>query len=521
MARKDDINLKGLRQMFLSMIVMPILLTNTMYIPAFAAQEQSYYISNKPFYIFDGSEYSQITTYDVVFNNEKTTCIFTKELINYGYDVKWDPAKRETRVSYSGTLPKSVVTLQVNHSDTVFKSDIKIYIDGNFVPSFNIGGYSLIPKDVIQYGYNGFLPSKWAMKFFEEAWLNDIRYFERLNQTGINSNYFKNEIRADEMASLALQFVKKKNTSIAEEMTRFQDHYSQSFTLAKQIGIFNGLNDKTIIQNSLISREDAAVIICNALSFLNYSIEFNEQFNVKDRKQISDYAIKSMNFLYHYNIITSDYFGNISPKEIATYEQVLTMICKLGNKFSDFYPLPSYADACVNINQIPKRSYNELLDGYTLENISQNDYYYQSSSGKPEIKNESIYAIDMLKSPIEIEKDVHGRSKKIFYVGLVDNQGTVDLEIDQNWAGMGGKFDNILSPPIYQVDIFTKSKKVIHKTYSGMGNYIYLGKGIFRIKIQLSPPIQGMDESQTVINTEDIEKFVLYYNAKPTILILN
>lgn len=87
---------------------------------------------------------------DGVFSNKKiplytyrtNTCICAEDLVNYGFDMKWDTQKRRTSFSMTGMLKEGKNNNL--YEGPIYKSDIGIYVNGKYIESFNTGGYSLI-----------------------------------------------------------------------------------------------------------------------------------------------------------------------------------------------------------------------------------------------------------------------------------------------------------------------------------------------------------------------------------------
>lgn len=94
---------------------------------------------------------------------------------------------------------------------------------------------------------------------------------------------------------------------------------------------------------------------------------------------------------------------------------------------------------------------------------------------------------------------------------LKSANGVISLEIDQDYAPMGGIYSILtLHPQITQMDVVLKSGEIITKNMGRMPNYSYLGSGIFRTSIQINPPVQGMNESTVTIDLKSIDHLILH-----------
>lgn len=244
------------------MIFLAIMVVNLFNVPSFALQDQKYNISKTPFYIFNGVEYSKIKTYDVTDGSgNMSTCILSGELENYGYTVKWDPLKRETKIEYTGILNTKPRTFYINNSGAIYNSDVKTYLNGEKVTSYNTGGYSLIPKDVILYAFNGYMPSSWALRYYLQTAFNDINSY-RINIFDQSGNPFQDSIRVDKFDNFLVQFIYKVKAPFPNEIKNSQDYYAQVFNKVKEMGILKGITGKTIQANSPPNKRRC---ICNDL----------------------------------------------------------------------------------------------------------------------------------------------------------------------------------------------------------------------------------------------------------------
>lgn len=93
-------------------------------------------------------------------NIDGSTVIVAEDLRGYGFDVIWDPAKRDLRITEN--LSKEFKPITIENSDAtktgkilgdVLYTDIKTYIHGREIQSYNIGGYTtLLLRDLEEWG---------------------------------------------------------------------------------------------------------------------------------------------------------------------------------------------------------------------------------------------------------------------------------------------------------------------------------------------------------------------------------
>lgn len=89
------------------------------------------------------------------YNIDGYTAVVAEDLINYGFTVKWDNNTRSLHIERSmldtvssvytaPTISKKQIGKKAH---TIFSTDIKTYINGNLVTSYNIGGKTIIYFD--------------------------------------------------------------------------------------------------------------------------------------------------------------------------------------------------------------------------------------------------------------------------------------------------------------------------------------------------------------------------------------
>lgn len=88
------------------------------------------------------------------YNINGWTGIVTEDLLAYGFYVRWNPDERTLEVGdKDGILENASPHVPQGGEHKVYKTDIKTYVNGKKVDSFNIGGYTVIYIDeLICYG---------------------------------------------------------------------------------------------------------------------------------------------------------------------------------------------------------------------------------------------------------------------------------------------------------------------------------------------------------------------------------
>ena len=96
---------------------------------------------------------AKINEYDIAsFNINGETAIVVEDLRNYGCDVQWDENNRTLNITRANTskVASTYVAPAVSKSKigkkahNVLYSDIKTYVNGHLIPSYNIGGKTII-----------------------------------------------------------------------------------------------------------------------------------------------------------------------------------------------------------------------------------------------------------------------------------------------------------------------------------------------------------------------------------------
>lgn len=97
---------------------------------------------------------ASINDYDIAsFNIDGYTAVVAEDLRNYGFNVEWVPEQKALYISRNYSVNKVVSTYRApqisasqvgTKADNVLYTDIVTYINGVQIPSFNIGGRTII-----------------------------------------------------------------------------------------------------------------------------------------------------------------------------------------------------------------------------------------------------------------------------------------------------------------------------------------------------------------------------------------
>ena len=101
---------------------------------------------------------ASINNYNIAsFNLDGNTVVVAEDLRNYGFDVVWSSEAHTLSISRNGSnnvastyiAPKIPKVLVGTKANDVLKTDIQTYINGNWVPSFNIDGQTVLRFDAL------------------------------------------------------------------------------------------------------------------------------------------------------------------------------------------------------------------------------------------------------------------------------------------------------------------------------------------------------------------------------------
>ena len=114
------------------------------------------------------------------YNINGYTGIVAEDLAAYGFEVYWDGTERTLSVAYSPEfvpvtadyVPQANTQPIGSHAADIYATDIKTFVWGDEVPSWNIGGQTVILMDSLQsYGNVVWYPQEREIRFvYQEPW---------------------------------------------------------------------------------------------------------------------------------------------------------------------------------------------------------------------------------------------------------------------------------------------------------------------------------------------------------------
>jgi len=106
--------------------------------------------------------------------------------------------------------------------------------------------------------------------------------------------------------------------------------YSGYISRAYEIGIVNGFEDGSFGVGKNITRQDIAVILCNALKYKDIDVQMGE-LGFTDNDNISGYAKESVSVLSEAGIINGYEDGSFQPQANTTRAEAAQLIFKMLN----------------------------------------------------------------------------------------------------------------------------------------------------------------------------------------------
>ena len=141
--------------------------------------------------------------------------------------------------------------------------------------------------------------------------------------------YPHNNIKREEYIKIlltALNFNVKSYECSATDVEKESWYYNYVST-AYQLGITTGKGEGSFGIGEVITRQDAAVLLCRAMSIQGYTVEEKvSEPNINDIEEINAYALDSINKLVKANIVKGNEKGNFSPKNNITRAEASKVI---------------------------------------------------------------------------------------------------------------------------------------------------------------------------------------------------
>ena len=143
--------MKKNQKTFKSLIVMLVVFILAGMIPySVSADVINYYMYTDIIATIDGYEIK-------TFNIDGYTNVVAEDLRNYGFDVKWDPLRRRLDISRSVyptapvyyTAPRVSWDMVGKKAGDVLRTDIKTYVEGKYIDSYNIGGLTCVNIETV------------------------------------------------------------------------------------------------------------------------------------------------------------------------------------------------------------------------------------------------------------------------------------------------------------------------------------------------------------------------------------
>ena len=126
--------------------------------------------------------------------------------------------------------------------------------------------------------------------------------------------------------------------SAADKQVQFTDNvpgswYTDYVNTAASAGIINGMGDGSFGVGRSITRQDVAVIVCNALSNAGVTLSpSNDTF--ADDAEISGYAKDKVMSLYALGLVSGRGNGRFAPQEYMTRAETAVLVYNMLNMFA-------------------------------------------------------------------------------------------------------------------------------------------------------------------------------------------
>jgi len=166
--------------------------------------------------------------------------------------------------------------------------------------------------------------SEWAGEYIKEASTYGI--LTRSMQNG-----YKNNINRGHFCDIAFNMIKKWGIDTSHQAENpFEDTDSETISALYSLGIVNGKDNNRFEPDSLITREEAAVILLR-MSMLMGAESKDNDFIFSDDRLISEWAKEAVYKMYSLGIMNGTSGTVFSPKDKYTKEQAIVTIMRLYN----------------------------------------------------------------------------------------------------------------------------------------------------------------------------------------------
>jgi len=147
----------------------------------------------------------------------------------------------------------------------------------------------------------------------------------------------KSNITRKEFATLAVNLYKeiKKEDPAPAEYDTFSDTSDLSVRIAYNLGIIKGMGNGIFAPNNLVTREQMAVMMLNAVNVLGTDYHKGDGTLVMtDKNQVSSWAKNGVDFVYENDFMKGDGF-TFNPKSNTSIEQAVAIVNRVYKKYAN------------------------------------------------------------------------------------------------------------------------------------------------------------------------------------------
>lgn len=185
----------------------------------------------------------------------------------------------------------------------------------------------MIMNTVTVFAYN----STWSAQSISNFLYNKVDAPNVLKDEKYHENITREEF-AELIVGLYAVVNKIDKNSIIVKENIFKDTNSIDIQRAYSLGIVNGKNKNEYFPKSNITREEISTMIMRFLNIQGINTTSLKSLkDYKDIKNISKWAFDSMAYCVNEGIING-FQGELQPKEVATVQQVIIMLDRVGLK---------------------------------------------------------------------------------------------------------------------------------------------------------------------------------------------
>ncbi len=175
-------------------------------------------------------------------------------------------------------------------------------------------------------------PSTWALESIEQA--TELKLLDGIND--LEGNYQKDITRA-EFCNIVVRYFEAMGGKMPKSTPEmpFIDTNDEYIATAYDLGIVNGISETEFSPDTKITREQMAVMMCNANDALDISEKTTSKLDTYDDcNDVSDWAWDSLDFLNSLDIIRGYSDKIIAPLDETTREQAVVIIMRAIEIFS-------------------------------------------------------------------------------------------------------------------------------------------------------------------------------------------